>query len=411
MYNKLLLALVAFGSWVSLSSCGKEKEPGTIDPPVTVGGYVVAIRDVGASKTTDYLLQTTSITSGTLSVAGKGIEQAGNRSYIQTGKTLFSVGGSGTNQGAPSAIGYVLDASNKLVQKGSFTFDKYFDVLTAVDDNTLAGIQIPRIAAENREAIFYTVNAPNATLTSQVKSSLAPLYKDDQVWPSGLRVRDGKAYVSYYLQNRTDLLTPNTDTTYVGIYTYPAFTLEKVIKDVRSGPAGSSNSSNGLIKTENGDIYTVSSLGYTFSRRSKPAGFLRIKNGETVFDPSYFFNLEEVSNNRRIYFCQYLGNGLVLAEMGRFPSTGGQWAFADVNLNVVIIDLNAKTVKDVAGGIPAHAGQGGITLSVPIENGKVYLPVTSYADGTSIWEIDIATATAKQGARVDAKYVAGIFKL
>ncbi|RRB06648.1 DUF4374 domain-containing protein [Larkinella rosea] len=411
MYNKLLLGIAVAGCWLGLSSCGKDEEPGTTDPPVTVGGYVVAIRDVGATKATDYLLQTTSVTSGTLSVAGKGIEQSGNRSYIQAGKTIFSVGGSGTNQGTPSAIGYVLDATNKLVQKASFTFDKYFDVLTAIDDNTLGGIQIPRTAAENREAIFYTANAANATLTAQVKSSLAPLFKDDQVWPSGMRIRDGKAYVSYYLQNRTDLLTPNTDTNYVAIYTYPAFTLEKIIRDVRTGPAGASNSSNGLIKTETGDIYTVSSLGYTYSRRSKPAGFLRIKNGETTFDPSYFFNIDEISNNRRIYFCQYLGNGLVLAEMGRFPSSGGQWAYADVNQNVVIIDLNAKTIKDVDGGIPAHAGQGGITLSVLVENGKVYMPVSSYAEGTSIWEIDIATATAKQGARVDAKYVTGIFKL
>ncbi|GAB3921037.1 DUF4374 domain-containing protein [Larkinella terrae] len=409
MYNKSLLVIAAFGCWASLSSCSKDKDPGTTDPPVTVGGYVVAIRDVGATKSTDYLLQTTAVSSGTLSVAGKGIEQTGNRSYIQAGKTIFSIGGSGTNQGSPSAVAYGLDASNKLVQKGNFTFDKYFDVLTAIDDNTIGGVQIPRTAAENRGAIFYTATA--SALTAQVKNSLAPLYKDDQVWPSGMRVRDGKAYVSYYLQNRTDLLTPNTDTAYVAIYTYPAFALEKVIKDVRTGPAGSSNSSSGLIKTENGDIYTVSSSGYTFSQRTKPAGILRIKNGETVFDPSYFFNLDEISNNRKIYFSQYLGNGLVLAEMGRFPTVGGQWAFEDVNLSAVIIDLNAKTIKDVTGGIPAHAGQGGIMLSVLVENGKAYLPVTSYTDGTYIWEIDIATATAKQAAKVDAKYVTGIFKL
>jgi hypothetical protein len=411
MFNKTIMALVALGCWVSLSSCSKDKDPDTTDPPVVIGGYVVAIRDAGSTKSTDYLLQTTSITSGTLSVAGKGIEQQGNRTYIQAGKTIFSIGGSGATQGTPSAIGYVLDATNKLVQKGSFTFDKYFDVPTAIDDNTLAGIQIPRTAAENRSTIFYNANATTVTLTSQVNGSLAALYKDDLVWPSGMRVRDGKVYVSYYLQNRTSLQTVFTDTAYVAIYTYPAFTLEKIIKDVRTGPAGSSNSSNGVIKTENGDIYTVSSSGYTFSQRTKPAGFLRIKNGETAFDPSYFFNLDEISNNRKIYFCQYLGNGLVLAEMGRFPTIGGQWAFEDVNLSAVIIDLNAKTIKDVTGDIPAHAGQGGITLSVPVENGKVYLPVTSYTDGTYIWEIDIATATAKKGAQINAKYVTGIFKL
>ena len=409
MYNKTILMLVAVGCWLSLNSCSKDPNP--VDPPVVTGGYVVAIRDVGASQSTDYLLQTTSITSGTLSVAGKGIAQTGSRTYVQAGKTIFSIGGSGANQGTPSAVGFVLDAANKLVQKGGFTFEKYFDVPTVIDENTLGGIQIPRTAAENRSATFYTATVATPTLTGQVKNSLAPLFKDDLVWPSGMRIRDGKAYVSYYLQNRATLQTAFTDTAYVAVYTYPAFTLEKIIKDVRTGPAGSSNSSNGLIKTENGDIYTVASSAYTFSQRTKPAGFLRIKNGETVFDPAYFFNLDEISNNRKIYYCQYLGNGLVLAEMGRFPTVNGQWAYDDVNLSVVIIDLNAKTVKEVSGGIPAHAGQGGIMLSVPVENGKTYLPVTSYTEGTYIWEIDIATATAKQGAKVDAKYVTGIFKL
>lgn len=411
MFNKLIVTGMAFGLLVSMSSCNKEDDPTTTDP-TTSAGYVVAIRAQGsANESTDYLLQTTSLTSGTLTIAGQGIEQQGYRSYAQAGKTVFSIGTSDASLGVPTAIGYVLDATNKLTQKGSVTFDKTFEVITTVDENTLAGVQIPRTAAQNREAIFYTADANTVALKGQVKSSLAPLYKDDQVWPSGMRVRDGKAYVSYYLQDRTTYATPNTDTAYVAIYAYPAFTLEKVIKDTRTGPAGAFNSSNGLIKAENGDIYTVASSGYTFSQRTKPAGFLRIKNGETAFDASYFFDLDAISNGRKLYFSQYLGNGLVLAEMGRFPVANGQWAYDNVDLNVVIIDLNAKTIKEVAGGIPTHAGQGGTTLSFPIENGKVYLPVTSYTEGTYIWEIDIASATAKRGAKVEAKYVSGIFKL
>ncbi|MFC5408675.1 DUF4374 domain-containing protein [Larkinella bovis] len=413
MVQKGLLILAILGLGLGMNSCSKDKNetPDPIDP-VDLGRYVVVVReDAGGGQTTDYLVQTTSLTSGTLASANQGVKQTGKRMYAQAGKTIFSVGGSDAGQGSPTAVGYGLDAANKLSQKGSFTFEKYFDVLTVIDDNTLAGIQIPRATADNRTATFYTANVNNVTLTGQVKSSLAPLFKEDQVWPSGLRIRDNKAYVSYYLQSRTDLSTSFTDTAYVAIYSYPAFTLEKVIKDTRTGPAGSSNSSSGLIKTENGDIYTVSSLGYTFSQRTKPAGFLRIKNGETVFDPTYFFGLDDISNNRRIYFSQYLGNGLVLAEMGRFPFSGGQWAYEDVNLSPVIIDLNAKTIKEITGDIPAHAGQGGLTLSLLVENGKVYLPVTSYTEGTYIWEIDIATAVAKKGARVEGKYVAGIFKL
>ncbi|MGA0560551.1 DUF4374 domain-containing protein [Larkinella sp. VNQ87] len=411
MKPKQLLIWAALGATTLLSSCTKEKEPDPTEP-VDAGRYVVVVRSAGTNgQTADYLVQTTSLMSGTLTTGGNGMAQQGKRSYVQTGSTLFSIGGSDAGQGTPTGIGYGLDGSNKLVQKGTFNFEKYFDVITPVDDNTLAGIQIPRAAADNRTATFYTVNAGNATLTGQVKSSLLPLFREDQVWPSGMSIRDNKAFVSYYLQSRTDRQTPFTDTAYVAVYTYPSFTLEKVIKDTRTGPAGSANSSSGLIKTENGDIYTVASSGFTFSQRTKPSGFLRIKNGETTFDPTYFFNLDDSSNNRKIYFSQYLGNGLVLAEMGRFPFSGGQWAYEDVNLNAVLIDLNNKTIKEVTGDIPAHAGQGGVTLSLLSENGKVYLPVSSYTEGTYIWEIDIATATAKRGAKIDAQYVAGIFKL
>jgi len=50
-------------------------------------------------------------------------------------------------------------------------------------------------------------------------------------------------------------------------------------------------------------------------------------------------------------------------------------------------------------GILAHAGRGGTTLLFPVENAKVYLPVTSYTEGTYIWQIDMASVTAKRGGK------------
>ena len=409
MTTKAILILTALGVWTFLSSCTKENDPST---PTSSSQYVVAIRVPGnANVLTDYLLQTTSITSGTLSATSQGIAQQGSRTYMQVGNTIFSIGSSVITSGVPTALGYILDASSKLIPKGSVSFDKNFDVASTLDDTTLGGIQIPRTASENNMAIFYTANATNVSLTNKVPQSLAPLFKQDLVWPSGMQIRGNKAYVSYYLQNRFDYSTTFTDTAYVAIYSYPTFTLDKVIKDTRTGPAGSFNSNNGIFKTETGDLYTITSSGYTFSQRTKPAGFLRIKNGETAFDQTYFFNTDQVTSGYKIYYSQYVGNGLVLAEVGQFPATNGQWASDNVTLKTVIFDLNAKTVKDVTGGIPDHAGQGGVALSFLIENGKAYLPVTSYKEGTYIWAIDLATATATRGANVNGKYVTGIFKL
>jgi hypothetical protein len=412
MLNRQTAALAALALTALMSFC---RDAGEVAVPLA-SSYVVAVRTEGnTNNTTDYLVQTGSLTSGTLSTTSTAtnpvIEQAGRRSYGQVGKFVFSIGTGITYREALTAIGYALDPSNQLKQVGSIKLDKNFDVLTNVDDKTLGGIQIPRNASENKTAVFYTANTLNLDQLNRVQQSLAPLFKQDMVWPSGMRIRDNKAYVPYYLQDRIDYSTPYTDTAYVAVYSYPDFTLEKILKDIRTGPAGSFNSNNAIFKAENGDLFTLSTLGYTFSKRTKPAGFLRIKNGESSFDQSYFFNTDQVASGQKIYFAQYVGSGKVLAEIGQLPTANAQWAYDDVTLKTVIFDLATQTMKTVTGGIPAHAGQSGNTLSFPVEDGKAYLPITSYTEGTYIWQIDLSTATATRGAKVDGKYVAGIFKV
>ncbi|GAB3956483.1 DUF4374 domain-containing protein [Spirosoma harenae] len=404
--KKLLLAICCL--FALLTSCAQGVDELTPEK----GKYVVAMRMKSSNNVlTDYLIQTTSITSGTLSANRQGIDQKGARTYAQVGQTIFSVGSSTATQGIPIGIGYTLNASDSLTQKGSITFDKNFDIPTQLDANTLGAIQIPRTIPENNTAIFYTANAQSVSLTNKVARSLNPLFGKDIVWPSGMQLRDNRVYISYYLQNRFDYSTPFTDTAYVAVYTYPDFTLDKVIKDTRTGPAGSFNGNNGIFQTETWDLYTLASSGYTFSQRTKPSGFLRIKNGAQTFDPDYFFNTDLITGGLKIYYAQYVGNGQVLAEVGQFPQANGQWASDNVSLKVALFDLNAKTVRYVSGGIPNHAGQAGVPLAFLVDNGKAYLPVTADTDGTYIWEIDLVNATAKRGAKVDGNYIVGIFKL
>jgi hypothetical protein len=88
------------------------------------------------------------------------------------------------------------------------------------------------------------------------------------------------------------------------------------------------------------------------------------------------------------------------------------WAAFDVTIpicQIAIIDLNNKTVTRVK-DIPSHGGQyGGQGL---VENGKVYLSVTSTTAGEArIYEIDPLTATAVKAAKIEGLEVPAIYKI
>jgi hypothetical protein len=87
--------------------------------------------------------------------------------------------------------------------------------------------------------------------------------------------------------------------------------------DNRSGWAGSVNEQKSIFFDENGDLYIFCVASYGFMPGQK-AGFLRIKNGQTGFDPSYFFNISDYSiagvpGNKVDYLqrMRYAGGGIV----------------------------------------------------------------------------------------------------
>ena len=102
----------------------------------------------------------------------------------------------------------------------------------------------------------------------------------------------------------------------------------------------------------------------------------------------------------------YAGNGKVYAEVSTNQNAG---AWSDAEDLSVVIDLYHKTSTTIS-QIPKHSGQGGRRFVAFAENGYVYAPVAT-ADGVYIYRTDMATATAVQGAKIQATFVGGLFKL
>jgi hypothetical protein len=388
---------------ISLLSCEKDKN----EPEITDSGHYVLCLGVTSSDATAYYAVTTSdLMSGTISPLNNGLEQTGYRDFEQGGQTIFSIGGLGvTNVNA-----ITMGADGSLHESGNFVFTQTLNVFTQADNSTMLGLELPAKSADADVFKFYKVDINTTAITQTVESPLAPLTEVE--WPSitGMAIGNGFVYITYCQMNPTTYETAYTDTTYVAVYSYPDLSFQKIMKDTRTGPAGSWNAYNGIFSVENGDLYIMSNsaIANGYSQSTKNAAFLRIPKATTDFD-NYYFDFESKSGGLKPAHIQYVGNGLVFAEVSTNSNQTIADRWGDKNLKCCIIDLNRQTITDIT-DIPVHDGDGGRRFTALVENGYVYYPVVT-PNGIFIYQIDPISAKAIKGAEVQTTFVAGFFKL
>jgi len=401
--NKLIIYLFVGCISLLLPACDNESFENEEIPHAP---YVLSLGVTSNGTTTYYVVTTDNLMEGTIDAVGKGIEQNGFHDYEQANQTIFCVGGLGVT----NAKGITRDASGYLQEKGDFVFNESLRVFSQIDNNTMMGMEIPNNAESGDMMTFYNVDINSIAITSKKTTSIAPLSIYE--WPSitGLCKSEDKIYVTYFHMNPTNFDTKFTDTTYVAVFSYPDMTLDKIMKDIRTGPAGSWYAHNGIFKVESGDMYIMSnsSIANGYSQSTKNAAFLRIPKGETAFD-DYYFDFETNSGGLKPAHIKYIGNGLVFAEVSTLNPQTVNDRWGDKSLKCSIIDLNNQTITDIP-EIPVHNGNGGRRFTVLTDGGYVYYPVST-SEGTYIYRVDLNSATAVRGAKVSATFVGGFFKL
>ena len=395
------------GAAIFMTSCNDDDN--TTPDPTVESAYALGIGVTSNSATTNYLVKTQDLLTGKISPIGTGLTLAGYRDYAIGNTTVFANGG----LGEVNVNGITQDAAGLLTVSGSATFDRATDDIQQVDANQMLAVEYPS-KANGDQARWYFVDINTKAITKNFSTPLLPIMAgvDNPVY-SGMAVRGNRLFVSN-LHFDPDFTTNHTDSNYVAVYTYPEIKFEKLITDARTGPSGAFGTKNGLLLTENGDIYSMSSssLANGYSKSTKPGGFLRIKNGETAFDASYFFNTDALGG--KISHIKYVGNGLAFAAIST-TATPVRWA--DTDLKLSIIDIVNQKITDVklSGSSDAkalvHSGVGGRSFPVLVDAGKVYYPITGADGSTFIYQIDVATATAVKGAEVQGSFVGGIFKI
>lgn len=368
--------------------------------------YVLSLGISSNGTTTYYVVTASDLMTGTINAVGKGIEQNGYRDYEQGEQTVFSIGGLGLT----SATGIVRDADGYLAERGDFVFNNSLNAFTQMDSRNMIGLELPANKESGNQMTFYTVRIDDVSIASQKQTPVFPL--NELEWPSitGMCYSEGNVYVTYFPMNQTNFETLYTDTTYVAVYSYPDMQFKTLMKDTRTGPAGSWNAFNGIFQVESGDMYIMSNsaIANGFSQSTKNAAFLRIPKGETRFD-DYYFDFETISGGLKPAHIKYIGNGLVFAEVSTISPQTSADRWGDKNLKCCIIDLNAQTVCDIK-EIPVHNGDGGRRFAALVDGGFVYRPVTT-SEGTYIYKVDPRTATAVKGAKISTTFVGGFFRL
>lgn len=385
-------------------------KPTDPEPDPQTSDITMAFKTTGGEEP-EFIITQENIMDGSISAEGTGIEQAGWRFYYPVGKTLFASGYSEDNR----ANAYAKNVEGEVVEKGQFTFDNALEMFGhGNDEETLLAMEIPRTGYAPRK--LYFVDANEVEVEKIVETSIFESEEDELVaWPSALEVRDDQLFVPFHKMDAEGFFTtPNVDTAFVAVYSYPDVEEEpvKIISDSRTSNIGVNGVTTGLIEAEDGDLYSFSSgaemAGFA-PASTKPSGILRIPAGETEFDEDYFFNVEEATDGEKLFWFDYIGDNKAIARLLTHDD-GGVWgAFGRevFNQRLVILDLEAQTVTEVS-NVPLHAKR--YSSPVLVEDGKVYVSIETETEAY-VYQIDIENANGTQGAKIEGKTIKGFYKL
>lgn len=400
---------VALGLGLAFTSCKKKEEEVAADEFPWQGKtkYVITATPVGTTGVADYLLTTDGLSEGSITTQGNGIEQDGTYRYymLHKGKFFSFLYG----QGNPGAVTtYRFNKDSKLVKTSDFQTESVH-TFTPVNDELLI-IKVPRSGDPN--ALAYRISAENSQVVGDKKIDIVQLAKNGErahfTWARQVGNKVFAPYQSIKGCCGDTWGTSFPDSAWIAVFSYPDLNLEKVIRDTLSSFIGS-YFTDGMAIDEKGDVYAFSPGYIVYGGANqvptkKPSAFTRIKAGTTEFDRSYFFDVEKVSEHK-ISRQTYLKDGKILLYMY------GNKGQASGNVKVAIADLYNRTFTWVT-GLPEI-----LSHSTPYNNntisgdGKtIYLGVNS-TDENRVYLIDIATATATKGLKVEGGKITSLVKV
>lgn len=394
-------------------SCDKDdsiKENPDPEQPAAVSKYIISANPVASEGVADYLLTTEDLTEGVITTEGNGVEQDGTyRYYVTHNNKFFSLL---YGQGNPGAVTtYQLNAEGELEKLSDFQSETVQAFAPVNDDLLLAKI------SRNEEAPYtywYRLDTKNSQFVDEGQINTKELANNGELaffsWITQVGDKVFMPYMSVKACCNDAFGTVNPDSAWIAVYKYPSMELEKVIRDDRTSFIGR-YFVNGLTVDEKGDAYAISSAVATNNgepNASKPSAVTRIKKGTTEFDQAYYFDVEAVAGGHYITTNTYAGNGKFLVYMAASDEKGAY----TTGKKYAILDVYEKAFTWVSGvPEPGIIVDNTFRSNYVSEDGKTVSVGITTETGSFVYNIDVASATAKRGLEVKGGVITAINKL
>ena len=404
----LFLGLAATGAAGLFTSCETNGGNGH-EPSATVAQYVIAATNDDAT----YLVTADSLTGGNVTSVGNGTETIGGSYWVFYGDDyLFSLKYNDGEAGTGSS--YVLDAATGRVREArKYTFNR-ITTYGVWGDNVITcstndGTQEEMGGYKAKYLQFNYLNSKTGTTTTGSHIAENFLGNGEIVSFAGFVEANGRLYTSVVPMGMS----------HYGVK--DSFDDTPVI--ARTGKIGfasgrrKSQYYQTIWAADNGDLYVFSpGYGRTATPSAElnkvqgqlPSGVVRIKAGETDFDPDYYHCIEELGNRHPLYRCWHIADDYFLLQLYSTGSMSGSNAPTN---ELAVFRGGTGELAVVTEGLPAADLL--VSIGTPYsEGGAAYVPIRT-TDGShpTIYRIDPATATATPGLTVTATDVAAVGRL
>jgi hypothetical protein len=309
------------------------------------------------------------------------------------------------NKGGDVVKKYKRQADGSLSDEGSFTAPAgSVSIDMVVESDTKAYISLWTLGK------IAVINPSTMELISYIDLTSYALGGDGSPDPANMILQNGKLYVACVQTSNGYTSSHPAQILIIDLAKGNAVTS---VTDNRSAWAGSIDDHKSMFIDENGDLYVFCVASYGFGGPTQKCGFLRIKNGQTIFDPSYFFNVADygitgIAGNKVDYLqhMQYAGNGIVY-------STGNIYALASNPPNYVAdrtfgsfkVDIANKTITKL--DLPYSNGY---ASSVLVYQNKTYWGLAT-ATGVGIYTYDPITNTASANPIITTQGDPGVIEV
>ena len=455
IFSKALLLAIPAGLLLA-AACEKTPTP---DPDPTpepgteaISRYVIVAQAGSQDQSASYLISSESLDEGSVTPQGNGWETQSASNWIYYGERyLFGFQYNDGNQG--TGFSFKLGSDGKVTEDRQYTFNRTTtygtwgdNVITAStnagnneqesvnDGSSTTGSQIAENFLGNGERVSFAgfVEANGRLYTSVVPMGMSHYGVNTFPWaiqdPGYVANGDGGSGSGAY----TAGMIPTTqypDSAFVAIYSGDNFDETPVI--ARTGKIGFASGRmrsqyyQTIWAADNGDLYVFSpgygrttttpvtnNDGSQFDRvqGKLPSGVVRIKAGETDFDPSYYVNIEELGNGNPMFRCWHISGDYFLLQM--YSEGADNMSGTSAPRNELAVFKGEEGTLTVVTGLPEASVLSSIGTPYS-ESGIAYIPITT-TDGSvpTIYRIDAATAVAEPGLTVSgANSVSALGKL